>query len=324
MNFKQYIFFIILPVIILNHHHILSKSQQFVLPLMQVKTGHLRWAGGSLDKCFLQQIKQISDAKFFIETGTYAGDSSATALEVFDEVHTIELSKIIFEQACKRFENNAAIFLYCGDSTYVLPKILSTINEKSVLWLDGHWSSGATARGEVNTPIIQELQALKKSRLKNSIILIDDIRFFQTPIIALKDKSLEGYPTIHTVIEYLKDINSYYTYYVYADILIASDIDITVAPIIQAMTISRLNKENDTALFEAETIISNCNGNEAELIKNLCKDFEDDGGHGFNRYYHFWYALTLLNRNRPLAYYHMTKAFEAGCQRADYYLETWQ
>lgn len=323
MSVKKYILFLVIMLLVKNNN-IFSNSQQYYMPLMQVKSGQLRWAGGSLDKNFLKKIKQVSNAKFFIETGTYAGDSSAAALEIFDEVHTIELSKIIFEQAHKRFENSKTIYLYCGDSTDVLPKILSSLNENIVLWLDGHWSSGLTARGTVNTPILQELQALKNSGIKRSIILIDDIRFFQTPIIDLKDRSLEDYPDIGTVIEYIRNINQNYKFVVYADILIAFDINIDFAPIVLAMTISRLNKENDVTLGIAETTIANCSNDEAEQIKNLCKDFEDDGGHGFNRYYHFWYALTLLNHDKSLAYYHMTKAFEAGCERADYYLERWE
>ncbi len=302
-----------------------NSQPAIILPLLPVKSGKLGWAGGPLNKSFLQTIQKIFDTSLLIETGTYRGDSSAIAGDIFEQVYTIELSPSLYEKACQRFINDPSILLYCGDSAIVLEQILSSLQKKAVLWLDGHWSGGETAKGTTNTPILEELNAVKKSMITNSIILIDDIRLFQKSTQKNIHISLEGYPELNIIIDAIRQINPNYSVWVYGDILIAfSDSNISVAPIIRAMTVSRLNIENENNLLEAETIIANATEEEICIIKDLCNDFADDGGYGFNRYYHFWYALTLLKRNETLAYSHMKLASHGGCRRAEYYLQSWQ
>jgi hypothetical protein len=60
----------------------------------------------------------------------------------------------------------------------LLPAILSRINKPCLFWLDGHYSAGGTAKGEKNTPIMEELTAIHFHPVKNHIILIDDAREF--------------------------------------------------------------------------------------------------------------------------------------------------
>ncbi len=136
----------------------------------------------SLDPEFLKFLCDHFGSTLFIETGTYMGDTALNASKSVEHVVTIELSKEFFKQARKRFENIPNIKIYNGDSKDVLSKILVSNNEKIIFWLDGHYSSGNTARGDLNTPIIQELECIKKSKIKDAIILIDDIRFFQTSL----------------------------------------------------------------------------------------------------------------------------------------------
>jgi hypothetical protein len=67
------------------------------------------------------------------------------------------------------------LVLVQGDSAEKLNEVLSEINEPCVFWLDAH--AGAKegyARGEVDCPLIQELEAISKHSIKNHVITVDD------------------------------------------------------------------------------------------------------------------------------------------------------
>ena len=53
------------------------------------------------------------------------------------------------------------------------------LNGKTLFWLDAHYSAGVTARGNKDTPIISELDAIFTNMNNGSyILLIDDARSF--------------------------------------------------------------------------------------------------------------------------------------------------
>jgi hypothetical protein len=60
----------------------------------------------------------------------------------------------------------------------VLVDVLKTLDQPGLFWLDGHYSSGPTAKGELDTPIRKELDLIFHHPLKNHVILIDDARLF--------------------------------------------------------------------------------------------------------------------------------------------------
>ena len=100
-----------------------------------------------------------------IETGTYLGDTIEAMKHNFKRLYSIELSQKLYKKACKRFENDIHIKLYQGDSKDVLPVILEEINEKTLFWLDGHYSAGITAKADKDTPILEELEAIYNSKM---------------------------------------------------------------------------------------------------------------------------------------------------------------
>ena len=114
-----------------------------------------------------------------VETGTYTGDTVAALEPKFRAIHTIELSPELVEKARNRFSGNPKITVWHGDSGAVLPKVLAALDEPILFWLDGHYSSGITARGEADTPIMSELRHIRDHQhWRSHTIVIDDAREF--------------------------------------------------------------------------------------------------------------------------------------------------
>ncbi len=127
----------------------------------------------------IKEYAKEYNCKILIETGTYLGDTVNALKNDFDEIFTIELSKDLFEKATKRFNNVSKIHCYQGNSKDILPNILDNINQIPIFWLDAHYSAGITAKGDKDTPIIEELKIIL-SKLNKTVILIDDAREFGT------------------------------------------------------------------------------------------------------------------------------------------------
>ena len=123
-----------------------------------------------------------------VETGTYMGDMVVSMKDIFKKIISIELGSDLYLQATNRFWGISHINIIQGDSGKVFSVILPKIEDSCLFWLDGHYSAGITARGDLQTPILQELQAIFSHREKdNHVILIDDARCFT---------GQDDYPTI--------------------------------------------------------------------------------------------------------------------------------
>jgi hypothetical protein len=94
-----------------------------------------------------------------------------------DEVHTIELSPELHGRAVERFRADPHVHLHLGDSSTLLRAVLEGLHESAVIFLDGHYSEGVTARGAIDTPIREELRAIAESSQRHAVI-IDDARGF--------------------------------------------------------------------------------------------------------------------------------------------------
>lgn len=152
-----------------------TKRQVFQIPEISIKRNDI-----------LEVSDKFSDAKIFIETGTFLGDTIDFFKNHFTKLYSIELSEELAEKAKKRFENNINISIIQGNSSVELSNILREINQPCIFWLDGHYSSEfwvgkefiRTAKGERNTPIWEELLQIINHKVKSHIILIDDARCF--------------------------------------------------------------------------------------------------------------------------------------------------
>jgi len=113
----------------------------------------------------------------FIETGSYLGDGIQQAIDAgFKKIYSIELSRNFYTHCCDRFEKNEIVHCICGDSGEKLFEVMEEQNEQITFWLDGHYSGGDTAIGPENTPLLRELEAIKRHPIKTHTILIDDLR----------------------------------------------------------------------------------------------------------------------------------------------------
>ncbi|MEI8390340.1 MAG: hypothetical protein WCG23_10710 [bacterium] len=114
-----------------------------------------------------------------VETGTYLGDTTWGVKDSIQNIYSIELSEELYNTAKKRFMDYPNIHLLQGDSSDILPQLLDSINKQNIIfWLDGHYSGDITAKGKKETPILEELCAIRDYQIKNSLILIDDSRCF--------------------------------------------------------------------------------------------------------------------------------------------------
>lgn len=131
---------------------------------------------------FKQRIVREYGAKFstqiFVETGTCRGSMIEATKRSFKKIYSIELDNALFESAVKRFEQYSHISLHIGDSGEVLPRILDQIDKPALFWLDAHYSGGITAKGKLETPIVQEINSILGHKIPNHVILIDDARLF--------------------------------------------------------------------------------------------------------------------------------------------------
>lgn len=132
-------------------------------------------------KRILDDYRRKFSLKILIETGTWKGDMIAEFADKrnsFKSIYSIELSPYFYNKALKRFSGYANVFLSYGDSAKLLEGILSKIDEPCLFWLDAHYMKGETSKGNLNTPIVEELNSIFSHKIKNHIIIIDDAKYF--------------------------------------------------------------------------------------------------------------------------------------------------
>lgn len=148
--------------------------------------------------------------RILIETGTYQGDMVHGCRKQFKRIVSIELDHRLYQDACRRFASDRHIEIHQGDSAKLLPKVIEGVSEPCLFWLDGHYSAGITARGDRNTPIMDELSAICEHPIDGHVILIDDARCFTGG---------EDYPTVDEVRDFVSSRKSDYEFALDLDII---------------------------------------------------------------------------------------------------------
>lgn len=264
---------------------------------------------GALRKDIVQKLQELFKLDTFVESGTYLGDTCEVAKKFFSEVHSIELSKQLYIAANKRFQSDQNVFLYHGDSSEVFPKILPYLNNNVLFYLDGHYSGHVTARGKSETPIIQELEAVRDSKIKDAVILIDDIRGFQKSKNPQKIRTLglglENYPELNELISVILEINPYYQFCFLGDALLifSAESDVLISSVLKACSTHRLSQFYPSItgrdIEESLKIISKANKlekRELDIYYNTYSPFEIE--YGYRSYACYWKGLLLINEGK--------------------------
>jgi hypothetical protein len=127
-----------------------------------------------------------------VETGTNYAHMVYVQKDRFREIYSIDLDPWKAQSARRKFAKLPNIHVLEGDSAETLPKLLASLCEPCLFWLDGH-------DFDISTPVNRELDALFKHPIKNHVILIDDANWFdgrgQYPTLEeLRTKVARDYP----------------------------------------------------------------------------------------------------------------------------------
>ncbi len=176
----------IIPKNILNLHYlnILEKEYQD-----WVKGGKIIPSPHAIKQRAILNSKKKFALDTLIETGTYKGNMVLVQKNYFKQVISIEVGEQLFLNAKELFKNDNNVTIIHGDSGAKLPEILKDFTHPVLLWLDGHYSYGDTAKGNSNTPILEELKTILSQNVDH-VVLIDD---------AIDYKGTDGYPTLEEI-----------------------------------------------------------------------------------------------------------------------------
>jgi hypothetical protein len=160
------------------------------------------------DKATFPQFQKIQILKYYsdpntiwIETGTYRGTTTLNLAKNNQFVYSVEASHDLFKIAEYRFLNVSNIKILYGESPHVLQKLLPTVQGSIHFWLDAHFSSGKTYKGQLDSPLMQELEIIMQyfRVFKNCVIFIDDAN-----LIIEVNKLQSGYPRYKDFLDFCR------------------------------------------------------------------------------------------------------------------------
>jgi predicted O-methyltransferase YrrM len=114
--------------------------------------------------------------RVLVETGTYTGETAWAMRRRFDRIETIELEPTLARLARIRFARTPNVHVHEGDSAALLPRILGSLDQPTLFWLDAHPSTDRAVR-DTPVPLLAELAAIAGNRVGGHVILIDDMRY---------------------------------------------------------------------------------------------------------------------------------------------------
>ena len=155
----------------------------------------------------LRTFQQQYAIDTLVETGTYLGDTLYAMAHDFVNLYSIELSEHYYKLAQKRFRKYSNVHLLQGDSGKILKILVPKLKTPALFWLDGHYSGGLTAKGDLECPVYEELKAIFLSRY-NHIVFIDDARLFV---------GVNDYPTLENLQSFVKNNKPGYQFLVEND-----------------------------------------------------------------------------------------------------------
>jgi hypothetical protein len=127
----------------------------------------------------IKRAFQKTHSTTLIETGTYLGGTAYRCAKIFKKVYTIELDPVLVQKARINLAGCSNVEVIHGDAVEQLGKLFNAGSiERAVVFLDGHYSGGDTAHGEIAEPALEELKILGQNRNRINAVIIDDFRNF--------------------------------------------------------------------------------------------------------------------------------------------------
>jgi hypothetical protein len=127
----------------------------------------------------LAECRRIG-TRWFVETGTYMGDTLWFLREAVPNLVSIEVQPELARLAARRFRKFPRVDVVNGDSALELAAVVKRVDGPCLFWLDGHYSAGMTGRGVKDCPIFEEIAAIAGLADHEFSIMIDDARCFGT------------------------------------------------------------------------------------------------------------------------------------------------
>jgi len=128
----------------------------------------------------LRETAREHGLRVLVETGTYMGETVWALRKDFDRIETVELEPTLARLAGIRFGRTRNVRVHQGDSATVLPRILASLDEPALFWLDAHPSTDRTAHsGPI--PLRSEIAAIAAHRIEGHVVLVDDLQYIGQP-----------------------------------------------------------------------------------------------------------------------------------------------
>jgi len=265
------------------------------LPLSLIKD-----AGGALDPAWIGRFARHFGLRGFVETGTYLGQSLANVSGLFERAVSIELSRELHEAALQKFADRGNVELLLGDSARRIGDASDLCRGLPTLyWLDAHWSAGNTARGDENTPIVQELSIVAGRASTDDVVLIDDIRFFiSIPAGFSTHEANGGYPLLQEILTVLARFpGGGFEAVLLGDVLVCMSRErmrtLQASAAVQAITALRTSPGLDPQRRQAcEQAIAASEGGEREVFLALPEHYAHSLQYGIGGEFCHWRGLV--------------------------------
>lgn len=127
-----------------------------------------------------EDLEKYGAGDTFVETGTYIGETVDMVLSFkkYKTIHTIELNEGLYNDAVAKYKGNKRVTCWQGDSIDCLKTIVENLNAPATFWLDAHASGHLVGGKSGGSPVLDELDIINSSPIKDHTIIIDDCRLF--------------------------------------------------------------------------------------------------------------------------------------------------
>ena len=162
--------------------------------------------GYTFKRLLLRKLVDQFQCKTFIETGTSYGETTNYIGRYCENVLSCEPDPVLFQIARHRFQNSTNIKLWNEPSETCLPDMIDHVVGRALFWLDGHFQ-GRVINSALETPVLYELDSIKRLRGGGDVIVVDDVRLFDSLQNRLQSTFSLPYPTIDCTVRLLKEIS---------------------------------------------------------------------------------------------------------------------